>query len=209
MIEGIGSSSAAPTQVDNTLGQLGTDAFLQLLVAQLRYQNPLAPTDGAAMLQQTATFTQVETLQAIAEINQQLMGFQQVTMGLGLVGKEVDAITADGNPVTGEVTSMRFTVDGPFLRIDDGSEIPMENVVSVRPAASDGTSPPPVSEPPVTPPASEPPVSSVPPVSEPPITDPPASEPPVSEPPPAEPPAAEPPQTPVASPYRFISPFIR
>ena len=207
MIDGVGSATSQPTQVDNTLGQLGTDAFLQLLVAQLRYQNPLAPTDGAAMLQQTATFTQVETLQAIAEINQQLMGFQQVTMGLGLVGKEVDAITADGQPITGQVTSMRFTVDGPFLRIDDGSEIPMENVVSVR--EFDGAEGSTTGQPPAAPP---PPVGT-PPVSEPPTTAPPAppvSAPPPSEPPPAEPPAAEPAATPpTPSPNPYVSPFAR
>ena len=204
MIEGVGATQAQPTQVDNTLGQLGTDAFLQLLVAQLRYQNPLAPTDGAAMLQQTATFTQVETLKEIAAINQQLIGFQQVTMGLGLVGKEIDAITADGQPVSGEVTSMRFTVDGPFLRLGDGREIPMENVVSVRQA--DGDDPggvTPIAEPPVV----EPPVTE-PPVSEPPI-EPPVATPPVSEPPPAEPPVSEPPVDPVPAPSIPRTLFIR
>lgn len=206
MIEGVGAGQAQQVQVDNTLGQLGTDAFLQLLVAQLRYQNPLAPTDGAAMLQQTATFTQVETLKEIAAINQQLIGFQQVTMGLGLVGKEIDAITADGQAVSGEVESMRFTVDGPFLRLGDGREIPMENVVSVRQAdGDDGTTP--VVQPPATvPPASEPPVAA------PPVSEPPPAEPPVSEVPPAEPPSTEPPETPAPpppAPYIPHSAFIR
>ncbi len=194
MIEGVGATQSQQAQVDNTLGQLGTDAFLQLLVAQLRYQNPLAPTDGAAMLQQTATFTQVETLKEIAAINQQLIGFQQVTMGLGLVGKEIDAITSDGQPVSGEVESMRFTVDGPFLRLGDGREIPMENVVSVRQADGDDSATP--VAPPVAPPVSEPP----------------PAEPPVSEVPPAEPPATDPPDAPVPptpSPYMPQSAFIR
>ena len=54
------------------LGQLGTDAFLKLLVAQLKYQNPMAPSDGTARLQQTAQFTTVETLKEISEANQRL-----------------------------------------------------------------------------------------------------------------------------------------
>ena len=136
MIEPVsGGFNTAATTESNGIGQLGSDAFLKLLVAQLKYQNPLQPTDGAAMLQQTAQFTTVETLQSIAEMNQQLMGFQQVTMGLGLVGKHVDAIGLDGAPTAGNVESLRFTVDGPFLVLESGQEIPMTNVISVTEAS--------------------------------------------------------------------------
>ncbi len=126
---GPGSSDQA-----NPLSQLGSDAFLKLLVAQLKYQNPMEPNDGAAMLQQTAQFTTVETLQSIAAMNQQLMGFQQVTMGLGLVGKSVDAIGLNDLAVSGTVESMRFTVDWPVLVLDSGESIPMTNVISVTAA---------------------------------------------------------------------------
>ena len=140
-------SSGFTTTTDATsLGQLGSDAFLKLLVAQMKYQNPLQPTDGAAMLQQTAQFTTVETLQSIAEMNQQLMGFQQVTMGLGLVGKHIDAIGLDGAPVQGTVDSLRFTVDGPSLVLEGGQEVPMSNVLSV--AADPADASPPAAHPP-------------------------------------------------------------
>ncbi len=135
------------------LGQLGTDAFLKLLVAQLKYQNPMSPSDGTAMLQQTAQFTTVETLKEIAEANQALMGFQQVTMALTIVGKPVTAIGLDGTFVSGQVEGVRFTADGPFLRLDSGVEIPMTNVLSVS-ASDEGAAPAP---PPVTPPAAPPP----------------------------------------------------
>ena len=36
------------------------DTFLQLLVAQLKAQNPLDPQDGAEFVAQLATFTQLE-----------------------------------------------------------------------------------------------------------------------------------------------------
>ena len=47
----------------------------------------MEPTDGTAMMQQTAQFTTVETLQAIAETQEQLMGFQQVTLALSYVSR--------------------------------------------------------------------------------------------------------------------------
>lgn len=98
------------------LGQLGTDAFLKLLDAQRKYQNPMAPSDGTAMVQQTAQFTTVETLREISEANRRLMGFQQVTMALTIVGKPITAVGLDGSYVSGEVEGLRFTADGPFLQ---------------------------------------------------------------------------------------------
>ena len=137
MIDPVSAGFTTTTDASSSLGQLGSDAFLKLLVAQMKYQNPLQPTDGAAMLQQTAQFTTVETLQSIAEMNQQLMGFQQVTMGLGLVGKHVDAIGLDGGSIQGLVESLRFTIDGPFLVLEGGTEVPMSNVLSVAAAPED------------------------------------------------------------------------
>jgi flagellar basal-body rod modification protein FlgD len=148
-----GSEPATPAATG--LGQLGTDAFLKLLVAQLKYQNPMAPSDGTAMLQQTAQFTTVETLKQIAEANQRLMGFQQVTMALTIVGKGVTAISLDGSYVSGEVEGIRFTADGPFLRLDTGIEIPITNVLSV--SAPDEAAPSPSPSPPPPPPADAPP----------------------------------------------------
>ena len=57
---------AAPPPT-NPNGVMGKDAFLQLLVAQLKHQDPLAPQDGAQMAAQLAQFSSVEQLQAANE----------------------------------------------------------------------------------------------------------------------------------------------
>ncbi|MDX2466762.1 MAG: flagellar hook capping FlgD N-terminal domain-containing protein [Acidimicrobiia bacterium] len=141
MIESTGSATAAAAaesaSASSGLGSLDSDAFLKLLVAQMKYQNPLAPTDASAMLAQTAQFTTVETLQSISETNQALLGFQQTTMALSVVGKEVNAYSLDGTPVQGKVETVRFTADGPFLALDNGVEIPMSNVIEVSAPPTD------------------------------------------------------------------------
>ncbi|HHC08801.1 MAG TPA: flagellar hook capping protein [Actinobacteria bacterium] len=133
-IDPVGTPANPTTSAETALGRLGSDAFLKLLVAQLRYQNPMAPSDGAAMLQQTAQFTTVETLKAISESSQRLMGLQQVTLAMSVVGKEVDAISPGGGSVTGVVDRIRFTADGPMLSIG-GVEVPLDNVLEVRSVA--------------------------------------------------------------------------
>lgn len=128
------SGAAAPQTnagSSHAMGQLGSDTFLKLLVAQLRYQNPMQPTDGTAMLQQTAQFTQVETLKQLASAQKELLASNQAALAAGFVGKEVSAVDSLGNPVTGTVESLRFTADGPLLRIGD-LELPLEAATEIR-----------------------------------------------------------------------------
>ena len=139
MIEPLANEQAiAASQSTTGVGRLDSDAFLQLLVAQMRYQNPMEPTDGTAMLQQTAQFTTVETLQSISELQSQLARMQQVSLAVDVVGKDVTAFDVDGSAISGTVDGVRFTADGAMLQID-GTEILMENVVSVSDAPENPT----------------------------------------------------------------------
>jgi flagellar basal-body rod modification protein FlgD len=45
--------------------QIGENTFLQLLVAQLKNQDPLQPTDGMTFVTQLAQFSQLESLYGI------------------------------------------------------------------------------------------------------------------------------------------------
>lgn len=125
MLTPIAGSGAATTGASSSmLGSLGGDAFLKLLVAQLRFQNPMSPTDPSSMLQQTAQFTQVETMQKLASSQQQLLGLSQALMANGMVGREITATQPDGAVVSGTVEKVRFTADGPILTVG-GAEVPM------------------------------------------------------------------------------------
>lgn len=59
------------------------EMFLKLLVAQLRYQDPLQPVDGIQFVTQLAQFTEVEQLmgmrQDISSIASALLGSTNVT----------------------------------------------------------------------------------------------------------------------------------
>ena len=124
------------TAIDSTAGSsgpsglqaLGSDAFLKLLVAQLRYQNPLQPTDPSSMLAQTAQFTTVETLQTIADAQRSLMQLHEAVGSIGMIDRTVTAIGSDGETITGTVSKVRFGADGVMLTVD-GAEVPLTQVV--------------------------------------------------------------------------------
>ena len=57
-----GTNSAADVAVAPKNDLSSKEAFLQLLVSQIKNQNPLEPTDGVQFLTQLAQFTQVEQM---------------------------------------------------------------------------------------------------------------------------------------------------
>ena len=139
-----GALGAAPSAVTSSqatgLGALDGQAFLKLMVAQLKYQNPFEPMDTSQMLQQTASLTTVETLQSVASNQTVLMGLQQASMATSLLGEKVSALAADGSKVVGTVDGISFTADGPMLRIGD-QDVPLGNVTKVN-ELSDGSETP-------------------------------------------------------------------
>lgn len=72
------------------------DTFLQLLVAQMKYQDPLEPTSNTEFISQYATFSQVEQMQNMA-------GTMELSRASQLVGQEVWIKTTDSTGNTGYV----------------------------------------------------------------------------------------------------------
>ncbi|MCU0618041.1 MAG: hypothetical protein MUD17_13290 [Gemmatimonadaceae bacterium] len=84
---------AAPTEakpVTKKNDALGRDEFLQLLVAQMKNQDPLNPMDGQEMAAQLAQFSQVEQLLEIKE-SMQTVAENQVELGVAI--EELSDIT--------------------------------------------------------------------------------------------------------------------
>lgn len=115
----------------DALGKLGSDAFLKLLVAQLRYQNPFSPSDPTAMLGQVAQFTQVEALQKIQASQTSSQSLEQARMASEVIGRNVTGTDAAGSAITGVVSSARFTPTGPMLVLANGKEMPLANMESM------------------------------------------------------------------------------
>lgn len=75
------------------------DAFLQLLVAQMKYQDPLEPTSNTEYISQYATFSQVEQMQNMAAT-------MELSRASSMVGKLVEVSTTDSNGETKTIQGM-------------------------------------------------------------------------------------------------------
>lgn len=119
---------AKPTTVPND--HMGKDAFLKLLVAQLKYQNPLSPMDGTQFISQTAQLTMTEKLEELSKLSETTVLDANRRTASELVGKTISYDNGT-NVVDGIVTSARMNGGNPILMIGR-TEVPLGSVLEVR-----------------------------------------------------------------------------
>jgi flagellar basal-body rod modification protein FlgD len=122
-------------QLQNT-DQLDENTFLKLLVAQLKYQNPLQPTDPSQFMAQTAQFTQVEKLNQLVTMQTAQANTEQLLLSSSLVGKSV-TYDYQGASSTGVVNAVQLSSTGqpPVLTID-GHDIQLTAVTQINQSGS-------------------------------------------------------------------------
>ena len=122
-----GSKAAAPPPG----GAMGKDAFMQLLVAQMRYQNPMSPVDGQQYMAQLAQFAQVEKLETIAKSQTDAAMWQKAISGQAMLGQSVTGTGAAGKEITGTVTRVTLTATGARLELTGGGSLAVDEVKAV------------------------------------------------------------------------------
>ena len=146
MIEGInstdpvfGSTQAAPGE------NLGKDAFMSLLVQQLKHQDPMEPTTNEDFIAQLANFSSLEEMQ---NLNENIVGMvylqqsnallQQLTDSSNLIGKEVTFLDPQTQAESKGVVGKVKIVDGQALLDVDGQDIPLVYVTEVSSGTTSG-----------------------------------------------------------------------
>jgi flagellar basal-body rod modification protein FlgD len=127
------TGSAAGSNVRSTGANLDQDAFLKLLVAQLKYQDPSKPVDSSEFMAQTAQFTQVQKMTEMSTAMESVLALQQGLAASGLVGKTAQYTLTDGTIGSGTVLSASFGVASqaePTVRIGD-KDIPLSSITTV------------------------------------------------------------------------------
>lgn len=120
-------AGTANSKVKEFNDSLNKDAFLNLLVTQLRYQNPLEPMDDKEFISQMAQFSSLEQAQNTNKI-------AKLNSAYNMVGKIITATISDetGNlkDIAGIVDSVRVKGNEAYLVVDS-KEVPYESVNEV------------------------------------------------------------------------------
>lgn len=103
--------------INPTGSTLGYDQFLQLLCAEMQYQDPLEPTSNTDYVAQMATFSQLEATLSLTET-------QENANASNLVGKQVilkvtSETTGNTSYVDGRVDYVMYENGEVFLSVND------------------------------------------------------------------------------------------
>ncbi len=116
MIEGIlpHAESNTPTTPASAQETLGKDDLLRLLVAQLKAQDPLNPTEATEFTAQLAQFSSLEQMTNINSTLEELVAAQQA-MGnaslISLIGKQVDIPGNSFEHTQGTTTNLSYSLN--------------------------------------------------------------------------------------------------
>ena len=122
--------NTTPIQTPTTTnaGSVDYDAFLTLLVAQLRNQDPTEPTDNAELMAQLASFSAVEQqIQTNDKLNT-LIQASQLSQASSIIGNTITS--ADGQ-VSGIVESVILTDEGLHAQLQSGERVLVGNGTAI------------------------------------------------------------------------------
>lgn len=139
-ISGIGivGSSTAQAPVTTSLTQ---QDFLNILLTQLQFQDPLQPMDDEQFVAQLAQFSALEINTEESGKLDSLLTFASMNQGINLIGKsvEVDASQSgatSASSAAGTVTAVSFATGQPLLTVKTSAstltDVPLTNVSLIQ-----------------------------------------------------------------------------
>lgn len=117
LVDTSASSSSSSSTTSSSGDTLDKDAFLQLLVAQMKYQDPLEPMDNTEYVSQLATFSQLEETQNMQDTLTQMEANNLV--GKQVILKVTSSITGETSYVSGQVDYVIHENGSTYLSVND------------------------------------------------------------------------------------------
>ncbi|WP_392454450.1 flagellar hook capping FlgD N-terminal domain-containing protein [Chryseomicrobium aureum] len=137
-VNGTTTYQATDTKTSGAQG-LGQDAFMKILIAQLRNQNPLEPMKDAEFIAQMAQFTSLEQLTAL---NKTMTSYTEKMSGgtmadyAEMIGKQISWKNADTSQVESGVVQSIVKDEGKFYAtlVESDARIDLSTVTLLQAA---------------------------------------------------------------------------
>ena len=125
------TSATDTTGKSNSTGQTTTtssnsvdyNTFLQLLIAEMKNQDPTNPMDTSQYMSQ---FAQLSTVEQAMQTNSKLdalLSSQSLSQANSLIGKTVSFTDSTGASFSGKVVSVAINSDGSIATLQDGTKV--------------------------------------------------------------------------------------
>ena len=107
---------------------LDQEAFLQLLVTQMKTQDPTKPMESTEYMAQLASFSQVEQSVQLNSKLDSLLTSSAIGLAESMIGRTV---TSGDGKISGEVVSVKITNEGPMCTLADGKTLMLDDGVVI------------------------------------------------------------------------------
>lgn len=106
------TDSSNPNTVNaGGLNDIDVTQFLNLMLTELQNQDPLNPTDNAALLDQIGQLRSITANDRLVSTLTSFSTTQELTTASGLIGKTVKGLDQQAKEVNGEVSSVSVKID--------------------------------------------------------------------------------------------------
>jgi flagellar basal-body rod modification protein FlgD len=116
------SSSTSSTTSTSSTG-VDYNTFLQLLIAEMKNQDPTNPMDTSQYMSQFAQLSSVEQAMQTNTKLDSLLSSQSLSQADGLIGKTVSFTDSTGATFSGKVASISINSDGSVATLQDGTKV--------------------------------------------------------------------------------------
>ena len=137
MSAAIGGAASVINQPNTTPGAngfagLSSGECLQIILSELSNQDPLAPNDTAAILEQLSSIRNIETQTQLDEQLNSLVTQNSISTSANFIGKFVRGLDANNNTAEGIVESLSVRDGEPVLNLAGGAELSGDRVTEVE-----------------------------------------------------------------------------
>lgn len=115
----------------NGFANLSSGEFLQIILSELANQDPLAPNDTAAILEQLSSIRNIESQTQLEDKLNTLVTQNAIASGSQMIGSYVKGLDNLNNRVEGLVESLSVQDGKPILKLANGDELAADRVSEV------------------------------------------------------------------------------
>ena len=126
-------STTPPRQVKSKSMELKTEDFIKMMITQLQNQDPLEPAKNQELLAQMSQIGQLQSANSLQDSLKGMVLQNQIGSASALIGKTVQGLDGQDDPVTGLVNSVKVGADGVSLELDNGKSLMLSRVTQIAP----------------------------------------------------------------------------
>ena len=125
------TDAALRSTASSGFSSMSSADFIRIMFTELANQDPFAPSDSSALLEQMNSIRSIESNIDLMERLDTLVFENKLSSAANLIGKEIQGLTSDGFRVDGAVTTVMRFGDDVVLELDSGWRLSIDNVETI------------------------------------------------------------------------------